>query len=141
MSAETDHSAYEELLNYFASYLRDIAATISQVKSLAYTLVNVPQPPLKNIQVAPDISSVMNACKRTFDDIKRVESIMRGHTRGKESESSQSASRVQLSSGKKAAILGSKYPNIPLQSEKIGSEKELRTQSATHILENPFRTS
>lgn len=73
MDSLVDHNAhFQELVNYFASYLRDISATISEVKSLAYMLINVPQPNTKNIQVTSDIASIMMACKKTYDDIKRA---------------------------------------------------------------------
>ena len=60
-----------------------MTATISEVKSLAYSLINVPQPNTKMMQITPDISSIMVACKKTYDDIKRAESIIRGHVKGK----------------------------------------------------------
>jgi hypothetical protein len=71
------------LLNYFASYLRDISTTITQVKTLAYTLINVPQPQSKPSPIRTDIASVMAACKKTYEDIRRIESIMRGHVKGR----------------------------------------------------------
>jgi hypothetical protein len=98
MDSLVDHSAhYNELVSYFASYLRDMSAVISQVKGLAYTLINIPQPAFKNSPIVNDISSVMSACKRTYDDIKRTESILRGHIKGKNSPSS---SRITYSNNK-----------------------------------------
>lgn len=45
---------------------------ILDVKRLAYSLINVMQPPSKAIVVSSDINSIINACKRTFDDLKRA---------------------------------------------------------------------
>lgn len=73
MNSLVDHNAhFDELANYFASYLKDISSIITQVKSHAYSIINVPQPAHKNMVITSDISSIMAACKRTFDDIKRV---------------------------------------------------------------------
>jgi len=103
MDSLVDHSAhYSELVSYFASYLRDMNAIISQVKSLAYTLINVPQPNVKTQIITNDIASVMSACKRTFDDIKRTESILRGHVKGKETPAS---SRMVLSNSNIQSII------------------------------------
>jgi hypothetical protein len=49
-----------------------MTAMIGQVKALTYCLLNVPPPSNKNIAITPDVYSVMGACKRTHDDIKRI---------------------------------------------------------------------
>jgi len=73
MDSLVDHNAqYNDLLNYFSSYLKDMIAMIGQVKALTYCLLNVPPPSNKNIAITPDVYSVMGACKRTHDDIKRI---------------------------------------------------------------------
>lgn len=73
----------EEMLNYFSSYLQDMSGMISQVKAMVYSLINITHPAPRLTQVSPDIHSIMAACKRTYDDLKRTESILRGHTKGK----------------------------------------------------------
>lgn len=73
MNSLVDYNVhFSELLNYFASYLRDMSHTIAYVKSLAYVLINVPHPQSAPTIVTADIASVMAACKKTYDDIKRT---------------------------------------------------------------------
>lgn len=45
MKSLVDHDAhFTDLLNYFGSYLKDMSITITNLKALAYTLINLPQP-------------------------------------------------------------------------------------------------
>lgn len=138
MNSLVDHNAhFDELANYFSSYLRDISTIVSQLKSYAYSIINVPQPSLKNMPITSDISSIMAACKRTYDDIKRVESILKGHAKGKGNESSASGSRV--SSTKKIGASANKINHLQLQLETIEVNKESRIQSAQELTESPAK--
>lgn len=127
------NAQYEELILYFASYLREMSAVISQVKSLAYSLINIPQPAAKNPTINNDIASVMSACKKAFDDIKRTESIMRGHVKGKESPSS---SRITGSNTKIQSITPIKCPELQIDFESNQLPNEAVVQSARTNIEN-----
>lgn len=129
MDSLVDYSAhYAELVSYFASYLRDMSTAISQVKSLAYSIINIPQPPIKHASIANDIASVMAACKRTHDDIKRTESILKGHVKAKESPAS---SRVILSNNKIPQVTPVK--SAETEEEKQGEKEEVGLSTRADI--------
>ena len=74
----------EELLSYFSSYLKDITRTVVQVKTLVYSLINVAPPtPKHQLDINPDPATIMSACKRSLDDMKRIESVLKGHLKSK----------------------------------------------------------
>ena len=118
--------------------MRDISTIITQVKSHAYSIINVPQPAQKIMAISSDISSIMAACKRTYDDIKRVESILKGHAKGKGNDSSVSGSRVS-STRKLGGAAANKINGLQLQLEAIGGNKDSRIQSAQELTESPER--
>jgi len=49
-----------------------MSVMINDVKKLAYSVINVQQPTTKVFNISNDIESIVKACKRTFDDLKRT---------------------------------------------------------------------
>jgi hypothetical protein len=77
------NSQAEELLQYFSSYLTDTTAAIADIKNLMYELIDIELPLAKGLTVPSDILSIMGACRRSYDDLRRTEAILRGHVRAK----------------------------------------------------------
>jgi hypothetical protein len=73
-----------ELLGFFASYLRDMALSIRTVKNMVYALINVDCAVAPPPSPADDIHSLVTACNRTHEDIRRIETLLRGHLKGRE---------------------------------------------------------
>jgi hypothetical protein len=79
-----------ELKYYFSSYLSDAIAAINNIKHLVYDLISIelPQPPPNSVQ--PDILSIMVACQTCYDDLRRIENILRGHVKARKNKKSTS---------------------------------------------------
>lgn len=76
-------SPYEELLNYFASFLQDILSIAKNMKTNVYSLIGIDPPNFKEIKVFNNIYSIMEGCNKSFDDLRRAETLLRGHLKGK----------------------------------------------------------
>ena len=86
-----------EITAFFVEFLQEMTQAVSQVKTEAYSLLDLPTPSSKqSLQISPDPIGIMDACKRTLDDMRRVESVLRGRSRGKNKiiESDNSGMRI-----------------------------------------------
>ncbi len=73
----------EKLIDYFSSYLSDITLLIMDIKQQVYQIINVSTISQKKAIINNDIPSIMSACKKTFEDLKRIETILKGYIKGK----------------------------------------------------------
>lgn len=65
-------SPYEELLNYFASFLQDILSIAKNMKTNVYSLIGIDPPNFKEIKVFNNIHSIdLEGCNKSFDDLRR----------------------------------------------------------------------
>ena len=67
-------------MNY---YLLDCSKTVLKIKEFVYSFVDISigsSPTKKNF---PTMPSVIAACKQNLDDLKRIESILRGYVNTK----------------------------------------------------------
>lgn len=87
----------QELLEFFSSYLTDTCNTIANIKNIVYELIEIEPSQLSKKKVTPDIFDVMAHCKKTFDDLKRTECILKGHVRAKRGARSRTISQPEFS--------------------------------------------
>lgn len=86
-----------QLLLYFSQYLEEVTRSITQVKSQAYALLQVATPSSQMpAHVMPEPTAIMAACKRSLDDIRRIESVLRGHSKMKEATPPEEANPTRL---------------------------------------------
>jgi hypothetical protein len=69
--------------NQFSSSLQGIALTITQIKSLVYSLIDIGLPLQQPLSIPSDYHSIMVACKRIHDDLKRTEWILHAHVKAR----------------------------------------------------------
>ena len=56
---------------------------VTDVKTLLYQLIGIDQPPPKHSPISTDIHSVLLACNTAYEDMRRVETLLKGHVKGK----------------------------------------------------------
>jgi hypothetical protein len=94
-----------------------MSGMIAQVKAMVYSLINITHPTPRLCQVSPDIHSIMAVCKRTYDDLKRTESILRGHTKGKEAAEATAGKASPVTKKyetSKSRVSGSRMRNLEI---------------------------
>lgn len=77
------------VLHFFSSFLADLLIITSDLKSHAYQLIGLQTPPFKRNAVQNNIYSIMEACNRTYEDLRRTETLLRGHLRGKKESAAE----------------------------------------------------
>lgn len=73
----------KELLLYFSSFLTDALAAVTDLRVLIYELIQLNPPSSHSSPVLPDMTSIANACRKCYDDLKRSQSLLRGHVKAK----------------------------------------------------------
>ena len=72
----------QQLQHYFANYLRDITSTLTEVKEMVYSLIRVHCPLMPPPSISTDLHSLTSACAMTYEDLRKVEVLLRGYLRG-----------------------------------------------------------
>ena len=73
----------QDLVDFMSSYLTDLGLAVHRIKSLVLQLINVKVSESQIMEVAPNTLAIASACRRTFDDLRRAESLPRGHVKAK----------------------------------------------------------
>ena len=76
-------STIKTLLKEFSVYMTNMTTAIQEVKLLVYDLIDISYPSSKKLTVLPEKLSLITAFKRNYDDLKRTESILRGHIKAR----------------------------------------------------------
>jgi len=63
--------------------MRDLFNVISNLKDVVYQLIGLQTPEPKNHHISSDIHSVLLACNTGYEDLRRVETLLKGHLKGK----------------------------------------------------------
>jgi hypothetical protein len=72
-----------EMIRYFSDFLTEINLIISNIKDYVYEIIDVNLNPSKAKTVFQSMSSIILATHRTYDDLKKVESILTGVVKSK----------------------------------------------------------
>ena len=127
-----------ELLHFFSSYLADTMSSICTLKKLVYQLIEVQLPISPPQHVAPDIHQVMATCKKSYDDLKRTECILRGHVKAKEGSRFRSLSQPDLRNRDSRAEARFSRFTIGDQSR---PETPIRVETKTTLVTQPTESS
>lgn len=73
----------KDINTFLSSFFTDLGRTVSRIKDLVLTLINVNIPSLPDLEIGNDMLSIVSACHKTYNDLKKVESLLRGHVRAK----------------------------------------------------------
>lgn len=68
----------QEMLRYFSDFLTEINLIISNIKQHTYEFVSVSIPNTTILKVYDSMASIIASTHKTYDDLKRIESVMNG---------------------------------------------------------------
>ena len=68
----------QEMIRYFSDFLTEINLIIHNIKQYTYEMVGVCMPNTSLLTVYESIASIISNTHKTFDNLKRIESIMSG---------------------------------------------------------------
>lgn len=72
-----------EMIRYFSDFLTEINLIIANIKDYVYEVIDVHLTPSKANTVFHTMSSIILATHKTFDDLKKIESILTGVIKSK----------------------------------------------------------
>ena len=67
-----------EMLRYFSDFLTEINLIISTIKKHTYEIIVVSIPSPTILKVYHSMASIISSTHKTYDDLKRIESVMTG---------------------------------------------------------------
>lgn len=73
----------QEIVRYFSDFLSEINSIIQNIKKHTYELVDISVPNTSLLTVYESIASIISNTHKTFDNLKRIESIMSGVVKSK----------------------------------------------------------
>ena len=72
-----------QLVSYFAEFLQEIGLVISSIRGYAFQLIDLTMPVPQANYVCSSMSSVIHNTHRTYQTLKKVESVLAGYCRAK----------------------------------------------------------
>lgn len=73
----------QEMVRYFSDFLSEINLIISNIKEHAYEMVDVVIPTPSILTVYESMASIISSTHKTYDNLKRIESVMSGVTKSR----------------------------------------------------------
>lgn len=71
------------MIRYFSDFLTEISLIIANIKDYVYEVIDVNLTPARGRSVSQSMSSIILATHKTFDDLKKIESILTGVVKSK----------------------------------------------------------
>lgn len=72
-----------QILPFFSSFLNDVIKITKDLKKHVYNLIGIDASHLRILNITSNIYSIMEGCHKTFEDLRRVETLLKGHLNGK----------------------------------------------------------
>lgn len=73
----------EDITEFMNHYLVDSHKTISKIKEHVYSFIDISISPNPSKKTFPTVPSIISACKQNMDDLKRIESVLKGYIQSK----------------------------------------------------------
>ncbi len=145
---DADHCS-EEMKTFFRDYLEDISDLILKIKSNVYEIVNIKTNRFINesVKVKANISSIFSHCKRSFDDLKRISSILSGYVLGRQKSIGRQnyiESQKKYFDKKQSLIIHNNFTfqdGLRNSSQSSSQTEEIYHDSLTYNTENDRRKS
>jgi hypothetical protein len=111
-----------EMVRYFSDFLTEISLIIANIKCTVYEIIDVQLSTQRVRSVMHSMSSVILATHKTFDDLKKVESILSGVVKSKRIVSCHHSSQ---SFKKRSKTAHSRLELFPPKEARTEKEKQI----------------